>query len=459
MFTHFCIRFELKVKCKIITLLNFRQILKMTERFPHSKTIHFSDMKSSKQQKERIFTPYQVFMIAVLSFIQFTVILDFMVLSPLGAILMPALSISTTQFGAVVSAYAFSAGISGLLAAGFADKYDRKRLLMFFYVGFLFGTTLCAMANNYHFLLIARIITGIFGGVIGSVSFAIISDIFKVEVRGRVMGFVQMSVSASQILGLPIGLWLATHYDWHASFWMIVIVGIIAGIVILVKMKPITEHLSLQINYNAIQHLKNTLSNTFYLRAYMATILLATGGFMLMPFGSAFSTNNLGLTLKQLPILYGITGLFSIVSGPFLGKLSDRIGKFNLFTIGSVLSMVIIGIYTHMSITPLWLVTAMSVLMFTGISSRMIASSALLMAVPEAKDRGAFMSVNSSIQQISGGVASFVAGLIVVQKSNGLLERYDVLGFTVIGSMIVAIGLIYWLDMLIKGRHTEGVFS
>ena len=133
-------------------------------------------MKSSKQQKERIFTTYQTFMIAVLSFIQFTVILDFMVLSPLGAILMPALSISTTQFGAVVSAYAFSAGISGLLAAGFADKYDRKRLLMFFYVGFLFGTTLCAMATDYHFLLIARIITGIFGGVIGSVSFAIISD-------------------------------------------------------------------------------------------------------------------------------------------------------------------------------------------------------------------------------------------------------------------------------------------
>ena len=180
---------------------------------------------------------------------------------------------------------------------------------------------------------------------------------------------------------------------------------------------------------------------------------------MLMPFGSAFSTNNLGLTLEQLPILYGITGLFSILSGPFLGKLSDRIGRFNLFFIGSLLSMLIIGIYTHMGITPLWLVTLMSVLMFTGISSRMISSSALLMSVPSAKDRGAFMSVNSSIQQISGGVASFVAGLIVVQKSNGMLARYDILGFTVIGSMVIAIGLIYWLDSSIKARDTEGVFS
>ena len=98
-------------------------------------------------------------MIAVLAFIQFTVILDFMVLSPLGAILMPTLGISTIQFGAVVSDYAFSAGISGLLAAGFADKYDRKKFLMFFYVGFLFGTALCAMANSYVTLLAARIIT------------------------------------------------------------------------------------------------------------------------------------------------------------------------------------------------------------------------------------------------------------------------------------------------------------
>ena len=127
-----------------------------------------------ENQQKTAFDSYQIFMIAVLAFIQFTVVLDFMVLSPLGAILMPALDISTQQFGMVVSAYAFSAGLSGLLAAGFADKYDRKAFLLFFYVGFVFGTILCAMATTYEFLLIARIITGIFGGVIGSVSFAII---------------------------------------------------------------------------------------------------------------------------------------------------------------------------------------------------------------------------------------------------------------------------------------------
>src|SRR5450432_321915 len=143
--------------------------------------------------KEKVFTSYQVFIIAIIAILQFTIILDFMVLSPLGAILLPAFHITTRQFGLLVSAYAFSAGASGLLAAGFADKFDRKKILLFFYTGFMAGTFLCAIASNYHFLLIARIVTGVFGGVIGSISLAIVTDLFKMEVRGRVMGFVQTS--------------------------------------------------------------------------------------------------------------------------------------------------------------------------------------------------------------------------------------------------------------------------
>ncbi|MGV3508926.1 MAG: MFS transporter, partial [Sphingobacteriaceae bacterium] len=155
------------------------------------------------------FTKYQVFVIIILAILQFTIVLDFMVLSPLGEMLLDELKITTSQFGLVVSAYAFSAGASGLLAAGFADKYDRKKLLMFFYIGFIIGTILCAVAPTYHLLLVARIITGIFGGVISSISFAIISDLFRLEQRGRVMGVVQSAFAASQVLGLPIGLLLA----------------------------------------------------------------------------------------------------------------------------------------------------------------------------------------------------------------------------------------------------------
>src|SRR5215467_3383012 len=153
------------------------------------------------RELERGFSRYQSGLVALLALVQFTIILDFIIMSPLGAILMPALNISAAQFGVAVSAYAFSAGISGVLAAGFADRFDRKRLLLFFYAGFTLGTMLCAIAPNYHVLLIGRIVTGLFGGVIGSVVLAIITDLFALQLRGRAMGFLQTAFAASQVLG------------------------------------------------------------------------------------------------------------------------------------------------------------------------------------------------------------------------------------------------------------------
>ena len=301
-------------------------------------------MEAEKEATAKIFTSYQVFVIAILSLLQFTVILDFMVLSPLGVIVMEKLKVTTSQFGLVVSAYAFSAGAAGLLTAGFADKFDRKKLLLFFYSGFIVGTILCAIAPSYSLLLGARIITGIFGGVIGSVSFAIITDLFKMEVRGRVMGFVQMAFAASQVLGLPIGLLLANQFGWHAPFWMIAAAGSILGVVIAVKLKPVDKHLLLKIDQHPFHHLLSTITRPDYAKAFFATTLLATGGFMLMPFGSAYSIHNLGIKLSQLPWVYLITGAFSIIFGPLTGKLSDRIGKFNIFCVGSAISITMVGI-------------------------------------------------------------------------------------------------------------------
>ncbi len=413
-------------------------------------------MSESEKITGKVFTSYQVFVIAVISLLQFTVILDFMVLSPLGAILIDTLHITPSQFGLVVSAYAFSAGAAGLLTAGFADKFDRKKMLLFFYTGFIIGTLLCAIAPTYQLLLYARIITGIFGGVIGSISLAIITDLFKMEVRGRVMGFVQMSFAASQVLGLPIGLLLANHFGWHAPFWMIAGAGTILGIVIMLKLKPVDQHLHLKVEHNAFQHLLKTLTRPDYAKAFIATTLLATGGFMLMPFGSAYSINNLGITLAQLPIVYLITGFASIVFGPVTGKLSDKIGKFNIFCVGTVISISMVAIYTHLGITPLWELILLNVILFIGISSRMIASSALLTAVPDAKDRGAFMSINSATQQISGGVASLIAGMIVLQTNSGRLERYDILGYVVITSMLVAVVMLYFLNKRVQHKmHTQ----
>jgi len=398
------------------------------------------------------FTKYQIFVIAILGILQFTVILDFMVLSPLGDLLMTKLSISTSQFGVVVSAYAFSAAISGILAAGFADKFDRKKMLLFFYTGFTLGTILCAMATDYYTLLAARIVTGIFGGVIGSIGFAIITDLFKMEVRGRVMGFVQMAFSASQILGLPLALDLTDRFNWHAPFWMIAAFCVVLGFVIVTYLKPVTQHLGVKREHSALQHLVKTLSNREYLLAFAATTLLATGGFMLMPFGSAFSIHNLGIRQDQLKIVYGITGVFTIISGPIIGMLSDKAGKYKIFFAGSVLSIIVIAYYTQLGLTPLWMVIAISAVMFMGVSARMISSSALVSAIPAMTDRGAFMSINSSVQQMAGGVGAIIAGFIVYRPEHGPVEHYPTLGYVVIAASLVSMIMMYVVDVHVRKK-------
>lgn len=402
------------------------------------------------------FTKYQVFVIAIMALANFTVILDFMVMAPLSAILLPTLHITTAQFGLAVSAYAFSAGISGILTAGFADKYDRKKLLLFFYCGFIIGTFLCAIAPDYYFLLGARIVTGMFGGVIGSIGGAIVTDLFEMEKRGRVMGFMQMGFAGSQVLGLPIGLYLANHFGWHSPFLMIVGLSSVMMVVQLIYLKPVADHLQNRVERNAFVHLRKTISRPEYLLAFAAMVLLATGGFMMMPFGSAFAVNNIGVTLEQLPVLYMVTGLFSFFVAPLAGKFSDKIGKYNVFLIGTGLTIVMVLIYCDLSITPLWIIIIINVLLFAGIFSRIVPASALMTAIPDAHDRGAFMSINSSIQQMAGGVAAAVAGMIVTQMPDGKILHYDTLGFVVIGAMIITAGMMYLINrQAVKKLHRE----
>ncbi|GAB4436880.1 MAG: MFS transporter [Turneriella sp.] len=402
------------------------------------------------------FTGYEKFLIAILTILQFTVILDFMVLSPLGAILMPALAIDPQQFGWVVSAYAFSAGASGLLAAGFADRFDRKRMLLVFYTGFLGGTLLCGLAPDYHTLLAARVVTGIFGGVISAIALAIVTDVFAFSARGRVMGFLQMAFASSQVLGIPVGLYVANKFNWHAPFLLIVGLGLPVGALIVLKMRPINAHLALKIDKSPFHHLLTTVSKPRYLRGFAATTLLATGGFMLMPFGSAFGTGNLGLTNDDLPTLYMVTGITAMIAGPIAGRLSDAIGKYKVFTIGSTVGMVLVIIYTNLGRSPLWLVTLITAALFAAITARIVGASSLMSGVPAPQDRGAFMGVSSAFQQISGGIASAVAGAIVIKTSSGALARYDVLGYVVVGAMIVTIVMMYTIHRLVMHQDHKG---
>lgn len=406
-----------------------------------------------EQQPVLAFTPYQKFLIAILSLLQFTVILDFMVLSPLGDILMKTLDMTPSNFGLVVSSYAFSAGGSGILAAGFADKYDRKKLLLFFYAGFMAGTLFCAVANSFEMLLAARIITGLFGGVIGSISMAIIADLFAINQRGRVMGFVQMAFAASQVLGIPIGLYFANLWGWHAVFLMIVLLAALIGLAVLLKMKPVNRHLALQSNDNAFQHLWNALSNKTYQTGFLAIAFLSIGGFMLMPFSSAYLINNIHLRQAELPLIFLITGLSSIVIMPIVGRLSDRVNKFGLFTGGSLLAIVMVVIYTSLPPVPLWEVIVINVLMFMGIMSRMIPANILSTGLPDMKDRGAYMSITASLQQMAGGLAAVGAGLIVTQAGrNSPLANYHVLGYVVSAAFLACIFFVYRIYILVNKR-------
>ncbi len=386
---------------------------------------------------------YQKLVIAILGFLQFTIILDFIILSPLGAVLMPALHITPAQFGMVVSGYAFSAGISGLLAAGFADRFDRKKLLLFFYSGFILGTLLCGLAPNFEVLLLARIFTGVFGGVIGSIVFAIATDLFAPEVRGRVMGTIQTAFAASQVLGLPLGLYLSNLWGWHAPFLMIVAGAVIAGFVIVRFLKPVDGHLKLKQDKNPLQHLLATVRTPRYLHAFATTALVSTGGFMLMPFGSAYNVHNLGVTLDQLPIMYLITGTCSIIAGPYIGRAVDRYGGLRVFTTGSVITIMTTLIYARLGLTPFAGVAALSILLYLGVSARIIPLQAITSLIPDPASRGAFMAVSSSIQQVAGGLATMLGGLIVVPLANGGIGRFDVLGNVVVLAALITLGLLY----------------
>lgn len=399
------------------------------------------------------FSNYQKLVIALLALLQFTIVLDFMVLAPLGDYLMKSLAITPKGFGLVVSSYAFSAGASGILAAGFADKFDRKKLLLFFYIGFIVGTLGCALSTSYSMLLIARIITGLFGGVIGAISMTIMADLFEVNQRGRVMGFVQMAFAASQVLGIPVGLYFANLWGWHSSFLMIVALAVVVAIFIIVKIKPIDKHLALQSDKSAFLHLWHAVSNKSYQTGFIATAFLSIGGFMLMPFSSAFLINNIKITPHQLPMVFMFTGIASIIIMPLIGKLSDKVDKFMLFTAGSALAIVMILIYTNLAVTPLWLVVVINMVLFMGIMSRMIPATTLTMSIPDMKDRGAFMSVNSSLQQMAGGIAALCAGLIVTQKSNtSPLENYGILGLVVSVVIAICCFFVYRVSVMVKKK-------
>ncbi|SDG37227.1 MULTISPECIES: MFS transporter [unclassified Duganella] len=399
------------------------------------------------------FSGYQKTVVAMLAFLQFAVILDFMIMSPLGAVIMPDLKIGPAQFGLVVSAYAFSAGLSGLLTAGFADRYDRKKLLLFFYTGFILGTVWCGLAQTFESLLAARVFTGLFGGVIGSIVLAISTDLFAPAMRGRVMGLIQTAFAASQVLGIPVGIYLSNQWNWHVPFMAMAAFGLLGGVFVAWKMQPVNAHLGQPQEHSPFMHLYHTVTEKRYLLAFCITALLTTGGFMLMPFSSAYIVNNMGIDLHHLPTVYLVTGVCTIFIGPLIGRAADAIGKFRVFLFGTALSIAMVLIYTHLGRIPLWMLVVINSVMFVGIFSRMIPFQAISSTVPVATQRGSYNAISASIQQLAGGLASVASGHIVTQAADGRLQHFDTVGYVVVATSIAATLLLWRLQRGLPGEQ------
>ena len=403
------------------------------------------------------FTRFQFLLVAIIALVLMTIVLDFMLMSALSAILLPKLDITTKQFGLLVSAYPISAGISAILLSGYADKVDRKKLLLFFYSGFLLGILFCTNAPSYQALVVARIITGIFGGVVGPICFAIITDLFEPTQRGRAMGILQMASAGSQILGLPLALYLASELDWRAAFGLILLIGTTAVLLVFWKIRPVDKHLEIQAKVNPLRHSLKIISNRNYLMVFLNNTLLVSGDIILMTFSSAYCTNNLGVDIDNLPLLYGVAGVSTFIFAPIIGRLTDKYGTLNVFVIGTIMTITMVALFTNMGINPFWAVIIVHTLLLLGNNARSISSSALGTIVPEVEDRGAFMAIDAAMQLAIGGMAAMIAGLIVFQSDDGMINNFPTLGLIVISLMISTSGVMYVINRMVKRRNMASV--
>jgi len=374
----------------------------------------------------------------LLAAINFTHILDFMIMMPLGNKLMPFFHITPQQFSVVVASYSISAFASGLISMFFVDRFDRKKVLLFGYIGFIIGTFCCGISTTHHLLLLSRIVAGLFGGLIGSQVLSIVADSFSYEKRGQAMGYLFTAFSVASVVGVPTGLFLASTFNWHAPFFLISGIGVLIVPMILRFLPSMVGHLKSQ-REKTVDVLKNVVASRLNLTAFALSGTLMLGHFVIIPFLNPYMEFNVGLNELQRNLVYVVGGLVTIVSAPMAGKLADRFGKHKVFTLFALLSIIPIFLVTNMPPIKYYWMLVVAAIWFVLSSGRTIPAQAIVSNVVPPQYRGSFQSFNGCIIQAFTGIASLIAGTIITKHPDGKLVHYSWVGYVSIAVVLVAV--------------------
>ncbi len=367
-------------------------------------------------------------LLLTLASIQFTSVLDFMIMMPLGPQLTELFGISASEFGFLVSAYTFSAGLSGLLAATYIDRFGRKRMMLTLYPLFGAAALACSFAPTFAWLLVARVASGFFGGVLMALSQTIVAEVIPFERRGRAMGVVMTSFSVATVAGVPLALFLASHFNWHAPFLAIALMVSVCALGAAKTLPSLKGHLAAHpvgdSAPNMLANLRLVLVDPNHLRAYAMSASMVFAGFAVIPYIALYLQGNAGFKPEQIPYVYLTGGICTLISARLIGHWSDRAGKAYAFRRLALLMPVPLLAMTLSAGLPMVGVLLVSSVLFVVMSGRMIPGMALIGAAADPRRRGSFMTLNSAVQSLAMGLAALVGGQILGRDGNGHLTHY-----------------------------------
>lgn len=390
--------------------------------------------------------------VALLAAIQFTHIVDFVVMMPLGPTLMRVMDITPIQFASLVSSYSFSAAVAGVLYGVVADRFDRKKLLIVGFVGFITGTLLCGLTDDFQFLLLARLIAGCFGGILNGIVYAIVSDLIPFHRRGSALGIIMSAFSIASVLGVPIGLAIADAYGWQKAFWFIAAFSLPILIASQIVFPSISEHIEKKSIAQDLRRFGRLLLKLNYFKSYFLILLLGISTFMIIPFLAPYGVKNVGIREEDLKYVYLVGGFFTVITSRLLGRATDKIGAYKLFCIMVVFSFIPIYLYTSAPPMSLAMYLALSTLFMTVTSGRFIPLMTMVSEISEPGDRGTFMGLLNSIRALASALATLLAGAIIVEAPTGQLERFTEVGYLSILISIAAIAFGANVNRILKKK-------